>query len=237
MAGLGPINSPARTLSTAPLHATVSFVLWHSSRSWPGAATDVGREPLKDRPFSREPEDATLETAATLIHSDSIRHFGRLAQEYKFDRFWHRFGRSFKRMNHYPEPFNLIDREAARAPFQVMVCNGWQLQNTLGDHYFDPHTNRLTHAGENKVRWIATQAPEQFRTLYVLRGRSSESTAIRVDSVQQQVARVVPGGPMPAVVETGIAQRGTPGHYVDDIYRKAQASQPVPVLPAASGGN
>ncbi len=152
-----------------------------------------------------------------------------------WDSFWHHSGVSFKRMNHYPEPFIYADRDAAREPFRIMVQNGWQLQNTLGAHYFHPETQELTRAGELKVHTIVTQSPPQHRTVYVLRGNNEDVTSIRVDSVQQMVARAIPSGAMPAVVETGHELRGTPGEYVDSTYRNAQSGRPAPVLPAASG--
>lgn len=154
---------------------------------------------------------------------------------YGWDHFWHGVGTDFKRMNHYPEPFVYADREATRLPFRIMVANGWRLQNTLGSHYFHPETQQLTRAGELKVQWIVTQAPERYRTVHVLRAGDTDVTGVRVDSVQQTIARLLPNGPMPPVVETGSEVRGFPGDYVDDTYRKAQTSQPAPVLPAASG--
>ncbi len=151
-----------------------------------------------------------------------------------WDSFWHRTGVDYHRMNAFPEPFVYADRAAAREPFRIMVANGWQMQNTLGNQYFHSETQQLTRAGELKVRWIATQAPQQYRTVYVLRGSNLEATSVRVDSVQQAVARVVTSGPLPPVVETDTSLYGRPGQYVDDTYRKAQASQPAPVLPTAA---
>jgi hypothetical protein len=158
------------------------------------------------------------------------------AQQFGWDRFWHRTAVDAKRMNHYPEPFIYADREAAREPFRVMVCNGWKLQNTLSSHYFHPESQQLTRAGELKLRSILVDVPEQYRTVYVLRGDNADVTAMRVDAVQQSIARAMPGGAMPQVVETGIELRGHPGDYVDDTYRKAQSSQPAPVLPTAGTG-
>ena len=154
---------------------------------------------------------------------------------YGWDTFWHKTGVSAKRMNHYPEPFIYADRMAAREPFRIMVHNGWQMQNTIGEAYFNHESQELTRAGELKVRSIVLESPEQFRTVYVLRGRNADVTAIRVDSVQSAVARAIPHGAMPSVVETGTELRGTPGEYVDHTIRGAASSRPAPVLPAAGG--
>lgn len=152
---------------------------------------------------------------------------------YPFDNICRGVATDFKRMNAYPEPFNYTDREATRTPFRIMVAKGWQLQNTLGAHYFNSDTQQLNRAGQLKVHWVVNEAPEQFRTVYVMRGEDTETTSIRVDAVQQAIARFVPNGALPAVVETGTELRGFPGEYVDDTYRKAFSSLPAPVLPAA----
>jgi len=156
-------------------------------------------------------------------------------RNYGWDMFWHNVGVSAKRMNHYPEPFIYADRDATRHPFRIMVHNGWRLQNTLGDHYFHPETQELTRSGELKVRSIVTQSPEQFRTVYVLRGRNADVTSIRVDAVQQMLARTIRSGPLPQVVESGSAPRGTPGDYVDSTLRSAESGRPAAVLPASNG--
>ena len=156
---------------------------------------------------------------------------------YGWDSFWHNVGVSAKRMNHYPEPFIYSDRQATREPFRIMVQNGWQLQNTVGDAYFHPESQELTRAGELKVRNIVLQSPEPYRTVHVLRGNNADVTAIRLDSVQQVVASAIPSGAMPPVVETGTQLRGTPGEYVDHTIRGAATSRPAPVLPASGGGN
>jgi hypothetical protein len=81
--------------------------------------------------------------------------------------FWDRFHLDFHRNNCWMEPFRSVDRQAARMPFQAMVASGWQTQNTLSSHYFHPETHALNEAGERRIYWIMTHAPEEHRTLYV----------------------------------------------------------------------
>ena len=55
------------------------------------------------------------------------------AMKAKWDCFWHRVHVDWHRNNAWPEPFNLVDREAVRVPLATMVDRGWQLQNTIPD--------------------------------------------------------------------------------------------------------
>ena len=65
---------------------------------------------------------------------------------------WHR-------NNMWPQPFIYADRAAVCLPFAIQVNNGWRMQNTIGDAYFDNATQELTVAGQAKVKWIVQQAP------------------------------------------------------------------------------
>ena len=84
--------------------------------------------------------------------------------------------RDTKRRQCWPKPFTCPDREAVRAPFAVMVANGWQRQNMLADFHFEPGTTRLTEAGRLKVRSIVFDSPEQHRTVFVRRADTPEET-------------------------------------------------------------
>jgi len=151
--------------------------------------------------------------------------------------FWHRANLDWKRNNAWPEPFVRADRRAYFRPFNTMVTKGWLRQNTIGNHHFHPETNRLTEAGELKLRWVVTQTPPEHRTVVVLRGRTKEATAIRTDSVQQAASRMVPEGELPEVRVTDIEARAWSADEVDAIGRKARESLPAPVLPDLSGSS
>jgi hypothetical protein len=149
--------------------------------------------------------------------------------------FWHRVHLDWKRNNAWPEPFVRADRRAYFEPFELMNAKGWLRQNTIGNHHFNPDTNQLTEAGQLKVRWILSTAPPEHRIIVLVRGHSQEVTATRMDSVQQTATNFVPEGPLPEVRVTGIEARGWPARDIDAIGRKAQASMPAPILPAADG--
>ena len=138
----------------------------------------------------------------------------------------------FKRNNCYPEPFLAPDRAAVRMPFVIMVQNGWRLENTLGDHYFDEVTGQLTNAGQNKIYWILNLAPKQHRTIFVQRTKSAAVNQQRMEMVQSLAAAYAPEGTIPRVEATREVLVAWPADRVDQISRAFQASAPEPRLPA-----
>jgi hypothetical protein len=116
-----------------------------------------------------------------------------------------------------------------------MENNGWRSQNTLGDYFFDLESQQLTRAGELKVRWIVLEAPVSRRTVYVLRGQNHEATSIRLDSVQQAVARMLPDRPLPPVLLTDVAPAGGSGEYFETVDRTYRSSIPEPRLSGTPG--
>lgn len=143
-----------------------------------------------------------------------------------------------KRNNCWPKPFLCPDRETVRAPLFVMVANGWERQNTLGNHHFKG--NELSEAGQLKVRWIVEQAPRHHRTIFVRRADTPEETAARMDVVQQAAIQWVPEGELPAVLETTRDLGSWPAERVDTIDRKFRDTTPDPRLPELktdSGGS
>ena len=145
--------------------------------------------------------------------------------------FWARVHTDWHRVNCWPRPFVNIDRKATEAPFEVMVTNGWRVQNTLGSHHFHPETNLVNEAGTHKLRWILTQAPEHRRSVFVARAARPEDAEVRIDSVQQEATKIVADGTLPAVFPTDQEPQGWPAAYIDAIDRKAQSSIPDPRLP------
>lgn len=152
--------------------------------------------------------------------------------------FWDRVELDFHRNNCWGQPFVSVDRRATCAPFAAMVQSGWRSQNTLGSHYFHPETQALNEAGERRLFWIITTAPEQYRTVYVAGTHEADTVERRVDSVQQVLARMLPDQPLPSVLATNREPRSWPAEYIDTIDRRVNATTPDPRLPAfqAAGG-
>lgn len=150
--------------------------------------------------------------------------------------FWSRWKTDWHRNNMWPQPFIVADRAAVCEPFAIQVNNGWRLQNTIGDAYFDPATQDLTIAGHAKVKWIAQQAPLSRRTVFVLVTEDQEATNARVAAVQQAAGRYATKGPAPEVLLTDRDVTGGSGEYYDSVDRALKSSVPAPRLPAASAG-
>ncbi|MBP89676.1 MAG: hypothetical protein CMJ64_23705 [Planctomycetaceae bacterium] len=147
-----------------------------------------------------------------------------------WDEFWARFHLDYQRMNCWPEPFQHADRELVRGPLIAMTNNGWRVQNTLSNHLFTLEENTLTQAGTLKVRWIVTQTPPHRRTVYVLRGLTPEATLARVETVQQEIARMMPEGSRPEVLLTDAIPVGGSGDYFDAVDSMLKQSIPAPRL-------
>lgn len=150
--------------------------------------------------------------------------------------FFSKMKRDFRRNNCWPQPFIVPDRMTVRSPFEVMIRNGWQVQNTLSDDHFDPETGRLSGAGELKVRGILLESPPAHRQVFVLRGKNPEDTASRQLSVQEYAATILHPGEMPQIAESHVRPRGSSAEYINNIGARYNASAPDPRLPSASGG-
>lgn len=150
-----------------------------------------------------------------------------------WNEFWHQSKLDYRRASEWPYPFVCVDRVAQRAPLDIMVDNGWRRENTLGGMMFT-EDGTLTTAGQYKVKWIVTQAPLARRSVWVLRADTAEATAARIDAVQQRIAMIIPGQPMPEVMVTDQPPPGMNGDYLDAIDRSMRSTVPPPRLPAMS---
>ncbi|MEX0586395.1 MAG: hypothetical protein WD176_07115 [Pirellulales bacterium] len=147
--------------------------------------------------------------------------------------FWYGVKRDFHRQNAWPDPFVYPDRASVIAPLALQVQNGWRAQNLLGEYYFDSETQQLTSAGKDRVRWILTQAPPQFRTIFVQRSVHKAQTASRMDAVNRVAAEVMPRGELASVEETNLIPRGWPAEEINNTYVNMIKTAPAPRLPEA----
>lgn len=148
-------------------------------------------------------------------------------EKLKADRHW---------INQWPEPFAAADRQALRVPFEIMIQNGWQRQNTLGSNLFHPQTQEVSDFGKRQLRRILLQHPENRRQVFVEQGETKEVTGARVDSVQQSIAAMFPNRAQPTVLQARRGPVGTAASTIDAVYRKFNASIEEPRLPPDGGG-
>ncbi len=145
---------------------------------------------------------------------------------------WNSMCRDLERNNAWPEPFNHYDRRAVYEPFSIMVQKGWARQNTLGAHHFEPGTTNLTEAGALRVQWIMTQAPPQFRTVYVETGATALELEGRITSVRSVAQRYVPEGMPVQVMATNLRVPGWSAEEINSTRVMFRDSAPPPRLPA-----
>lgn len=143
----------------------------------------------------------------------------------------YRVHRDYHRTADWPEPFVHIDRAAVRAPWGVMAHNGWRAQNTLTEELFDDEM-RLTEAGRRKVIWIATQAPEERRAVYILATIDQAATEARTESVRGLAAELTANGVQPpALMLTTRRPLRWSGDYYDRVEKAGRDAIAPPVLP------
>lgn len=145
--------------------------------------------------------------------------------------------RDYRRNNCWPDPFVAPDRAHVYAPFGVMVANGWRTYNTLGEHHFHADDVRLNEAGVNRLRAILSEAPPEYRAVFVVGGPDPQLTAARVAEVQALVQSMVLEGDVPPVMANYSPVHGWPAEYINNIGTRFAATTPDPRIPAANGSS
>ena len=151
--------------------------------------------------------------------------------------FWYRNKVDFHRNGAWPEPFQSADRALTREFWHIQVNNGWRLQNTVGNLFYEEGSNDLTRAGELKIKQIVTQNPSHRRTVFVLMSETQAVTAKRVEAAQRAVSKFVPEGPLPQILLTDVDVDGGSGEYFDRIDNAYRQSIPAPRLGDSGGGS
>lgn len=158
----------------------------------------------------------------------------------EWDDFWASVDVDWHRNNAWPHPFTDADKAATMAPFAIMVANGWQRENLLGEEYFDEDAKHLTLAGRNRIRTILTDSPPEHRVIFVQRDLSDEVTAKRLDVVQQAAAAMLPHGTLPDVLVSNMTPPSRPGDLVNSELHSYSSSVPTARLTglgaSSSGG-
>jgi hypothetical protein len=179
----------------------------------PGSADAALFQRLKNR-GNNAAGTTTVDPQADATAGSSPRHF-----------------RGYHRNVCWPAPFLAPDRMAVRAPFAVMIDNGWRLQNTLSDEHFDGETGMLNDAGKLKVRDILTYSPPEHRTVFVLQAHYDQLTDARRRAVSDFVSSLNAISESPLVADTNIPPRGWPADNVSAITTRFNATMPDPRLP------
>ncbi len=158
------------------------------------------------------------------------------AQAFWLDCFCDHVREGYCENSRWPSPYLCPDRVHAHAPFDVMVRNGWRRQNLMGAHHFNPETCALNESGKIKIRWIMTQAPPEYRQVFVERSIEPQHTEQRIAAVQEFSTQFAAGGEAPLVTETHLVSGGRPATVVDSVNTRFHENMKAPVLPANSLG-
>ena len=153
--------------------------------------------------------------------------------ENEWDDFWDSVKVDFHRNNEWPHPFVEADTAATNAPFAIMIANGWQRENLLGEEYFDSDTKHLSAAGRNRIRTILTISPPEHRVVFVQRDLSEDVTARRLDEVQQTVAAMLPQGSLPDVLVSNMTPASRSAEVVNAELKSYTSSVPQARLSGA----
>lgn len=148
--------------------------------------------------------------------------------------FWHSMHIGYHRNNAWPQPFVEADAMQVVAPFEIMKRNGWRKHNTIGHELFRKGDSALLAAGQRRLHWIATQAPEARRQVFVLRGRDQQETDARVAAVQQKLKQIGPHSRPPEVFVTDIEPSTASGAWATKINRDWLEQMAAPRLPSTS---
>ena len=152
-------------------------------------------------------------------------------------RAWMSVCRDFRRNNAWPDPFVTKDRAAVHEPFDAQVVNGWRLQNTVGEQYFEDDSADMTEAGRLKIARIINETPIAYRAIFILRGDDPALTADRIATVQQVAARALGERPAVPIFETYEKPRGAPANYIDAVNETYEATMPYPRVPMEEGAS
>lgn len=136
--------------------------------------------------------------------------------------------------NLWPQQYLELDRQRAKAPFDTMVSNGWRRQNLIGAHHFNDDSTELTRSGKLRIQWALTQAPENYRQVYVERSLKQGMNERRMQVVKNFATEVIGDRGAELVNDTHITSDGRPAPVVDYVNTAFQENMMVPKLPESS---
>jgi hypothetical protein len=134
----------------------------------------------------------------------------------------------FHHAHYWPHPYSSMDEAYTRAMIDIQTNNGWTGATTLQDYHFTD-TNQLNSAGRGQLFWILTQAPPQYRTVYVSQGMSPQIAQVRLETAQIAAREFLPDGAVPIVLRAG-STFGRPAEEIDYLRRLELQSTPRPRL-------
>lgn len=148
--------------------------------------------------------------------------------------FWREIHVGFHRNNDWPKPFQQADVHDVRKPFEIMKSNGWRLHNTIGNDLFRPGDGSLLSAGQKRLHWIATQAPESRRQVFIVKAATVAETQSRIKSVKEVIDSYGDDSRNPEIFITETSPPTVSGSWATKINREWMDNMAAPKLPDQS---
>ncbi len=138
---------------------------------------------------------------------------------------------------YWPYPYDDLDKASVQEWSDLQVLNGWQDATTFYDYHFEPESQALNRSGRERLYYLMSRVPAEFRTAYVQASMVDPSlNGLRITSVQNEAARFVGPDQTPPVLLRVATPHGTPAADVDAIFQYRRANlTPPPVLSGNTG--
>ncbi|MEZ6064720.1 MAG: hypothetical protein R3B90_03200 [Planctomycetaceae bacterium] len=234
-----PVNrlTVVRDQSGDEMRSTSLLLLLTTLAAWPASSTQAGW------PFSAEGPKRGTDEWYEMHAGDPVGQ----RQVYKFGKTWPIRPRpvgdpaplvhQYHHNQYWPYPYQCADRASVEQFKHQQIANGWEEATTLYDFHFDMETQQLNSAGRERLNYILTKVPPEFRTAYVQASlKESSVTGARVSAVEQELAAVLGQGQMPPIMPRVTQPVGMPSANVNAIfqYRRDNLSPP-PTLSTTPG--
>lgn len=128
--------------------------------------------------------------------------------------FWHKYQDS----KNWPHPYVCVDRDSVKSIYATMQRRGWVDHATLHPNNFDPQTQMLNPSGIQRVNYVLTGLPPEFRTLYVS-DANPELTQTRIANVKASLVGLAGNANALAVLARTADNPARPAIEVDRIHR------------------
>lgn len=169
-------------------------------------------------------------------------------QVFKFGKVWPADPRPFgeppplvHRLHHnlyWPYPYDELDRAVVYQISDAQIMNGWQDATTFYDFHFEADSQTLNKSGRERLYYVMSRVPPEFRTAYVQASMLDPSlNGLRIAAVHSEAARFVGPDQTPPILLRVATPHGTPASDIDAIfeYRRANLTPP-PVLSTVGAG-
>lgn len=164
--------------------------------------------------------------------------FGTQSAQADWNEFWAKFNRDRCRNEAWPHPFLRADQQSVRQTFGVMVQRGWEQQMVFQSFHFDPNSNELNALGDQKLRWLLSQAPADRAQIFVQQTFDEKTNSARMLAIQTRASEIAANSNHPDIVPSNsnpYLMRGVPAEALTSSVLSASGG--VGTVGGGSGGS